>query len=104
MNRVAQIEPVTPGNAVVAFVQTTVEYDKNGNEKFNFKPAESDAPPIKPVAFRVPLTFEIIDPASAKNSFSEVKATLTTSGGSSVDVICPLAEINAPRRIPGVRT
>jgi TolA-binding protein len=101
MNRTANIEPVTPGDAVVAFVQTTVEYDKNGNEKFNFKPAESDAPPIKPVAFRVPLTFEIIDPASAKNSFSEVKATLTTSGGSSVEVICPLAEIGAPRRAPG---
>ena len=45
------------------------------------------------MAFRVPLTIEIIDPAAAKDSFSEVKATLTTSGGSSVEVICPLGDI-----------
>ncbi len=101
INRTAHIELATPGEAVAAFVQTTVDYDKNGNEKFQFTPAGSDAPPIKPVAFRVPLTFEIIDPAAAKDSFSEVKAKLTTSGGSSVEVICPLAEIGTPKRVPG---
>ncbi|HEV7404151.1 MAG TPA: tetratricopeptide repeat protein [Chthoniobacteraceae bacterium] len=101
INRTAYLEPVTPGDVVAAFVQTTVDYDANGNEKFQFKSAGADAPPIKPVAFRVPLTFEIIDPAAAKDSFSEIKATLTTSGGSSVEVICPLAEIAAPRRVPG---
>lgn len=101
MTRTAHIEPVTTGDVLASFIQTQVEYDKAGNEKFIFKPTGSEAPPIKPVAFRVPLTFEIIDPAAAKDSFSEIKATLTTSGGSSVEIICPLAEINAPRRVPG---
>src|SRR6185436_15660929 len=56
----------------------------------------------KPVAFRAPLTFEIIDPGAAKDSFSEVKATLTTSGGSKVEIICPLAETPGSKRVKRV--
>ena len=92
--RTAMLEPVAPGDAKVAFAQTGPQVDKAGHETFQFTSSlEPNAPAIKPVAFRVPLTIEIIDPAAAKDSFSEVKATLTTSGGSTVEVICPLGDI-----------
>ncbi len=92
--RTALLQPVAAADAKVAFVRTTTEVDKNARETFQFTSSlDPNAPAIKPVAFRVPLTIEIVDPAAAKDSFSEVKATLTTSGGSTIEVICPLAEV-----------
>jgi len=99
--RTARLEAATPGAAQVTFISTTVQVDNNGHERFQFTPAPATgAPTIKPVAFRVPLTFEIVDPAAAKDSFSEIKATLTTSGGSTVEVLCPLAEVPGPQNVP----
>ena len=92
--RTAILEAVAPGEAKIAFVQSTVQVSKDGKETFHFASSlDTNAPAIKPVAFRPPLTFEIIAPSAAKDSFSEVKATLTTSGGSSVEVICPLSDV-----------
>jgi len=94
MVRTAMLEAAAPGDGQVAFVQTTSQSDKTGRETFQFTSSlEANAPAVKPVAFRAPLTIEIIDPSAAKDSFSEVKATLTTSGGSSVEVICPLSDL-----------
>ena len=97
--RIAHLDAATPGDVKVAFVPTTVQTRKDGSEYFQYLPVSgtTDAPAIKPVAFHPPLTFEIIDPAAAKNSFSEVKATLTTSGGVSAEVICPLASFDRGR-------
>jgi TolA-binding protein len=101
--RTAIIEPAVSGDAKIAFVQTAVTLDKAGQEVFQFSSSlEPNAPAIKPVAFRAPLTFEIIDPGAAKDSFSEVKATLTTSGGSKIEVICPLAETPGSKRVKRV--
>ena len=92
--RTTHLEAVAPGEVKVAFVQSRASVNKAGNEVFEFTSSlDTNAPPIKSVAFRPPLTFEIIDPAAAKDSFSEVKATLTTSGGSTIEVICPLSDV-----------
>jgi len=92
--RTTHLEAVAPGEVMVAFVQSRAIANKAGNEVFEFTSSlDTNAPAIKSVAFRPPLTFEIIDPAAAKDSFSEVKATLTTSGGSTVEVICPLSSL-----------
>jgi TolA-binding protein len=53
----------------------------------------SDAPTLKTVAFRPPLTVEIVHPTVARDSFSEITIHLATSGGASTDVICPIAEV-----------
>jgi len=98
VRRIAHLDAATPGAVKVAFVPTTVQIRKDGSEAFLYAPVpDSGAPAIKPVAYRPPLTFEIIDPAAAKDSFSEVKATLTTSSGASVEVICPLASFERGR-------
>ena len=92
--RTTHLESVTPGDVKIGFVQSRTSVNKAGVELFEFTSTiDTNAPAIKPVAFRPPLTFEIIDPGAAKDSFSEVKATLTTSGGSSVEVICPLSDV-----------
>ena len=93
--RVTHLEPSVPGEVKVGFVISSAKLRADGQELFTFTSTldTNNAPAIKPVAFRPPLTFEIIDPAAAKDSFSEVKATLTTSGGSSVEVICPLSDV-----------
>ena len=92
--RTTHLEAVAPGDVKVAFVQSRASVNKAGVEVFEFTSSlDTNAPAIKPVAFRPPLTFEIIDPAAAKDSFSEVKATLTTSGGSTIEVICPLSDV-----------
>ena len=92
--RATHLEPSIPGDVSVAFVPSSVKLRADGQEVFTYTSVlDTNAPAIKSVAFRPPLTFEIIDPAAAKDSFSEVKATLTTSGGSSVEVICPLSDV-----------
>ena len=92
--RTTYLEAVAPGEVKAAFVQSRATVNKAGVELFEFNSSlDTNAPAIKPVAFRPPLTFEILDPAAAKDSFSEVKATLTTSGGSTVEVICPLSAV-----------
>ena len=92
--RTTHLDAVAPGQVKVGFVQSKASVNKAGLEVFEFTSTiDTNAPAIKPVAFRPPLTFEIIDPGAAKDSFSEVKATLTTSGGSSIEVICPLSDI-----------
>ena len=92
--RTTHLEAVAPGEVKIAFVQSRSTVNAAGVETFQFiSSLETNAPAIKPVAFRPPLTFEIIDPGAAKDSFSEVKATLTTSGGSTIEVICPLSDI-----------
>ena len=92
IRRMAYLDLAVPSEAKVAFVPSTVKVNKDGKASFQFTPAPAAAAPaIKPVAFEPPLTFEIIDPASAKDSFSEVTAVLTTTGGSRVEVICPLS-------------
>ena len=92
--RTTYLEAVAPGEVKIAFVQSRTTVNKAGVELFEFNSSlDTNAPAIKSVAFRPPLTFEIIDPAAAKDSFSEVKATLTTSGGSTIEVICPLSAV-----------
>lgn len=92
--RTTHLDAVAPGEVKVGFVQSKASVNKAGLEVFEFTSTiDTNAPAIKPVAFRPPLTFEIIDPGAAKDSFSEVKATLTTSGGSTIEVICPLSDI-----------
>ncbi len=98
--RTARLEAATPGTPQVAFVPSSVQLTKNGDERYEYTPVTDPVPPVKPVAFRAPLTFEIIDTEAARDSFSEIKATLTTSGGSSVEVICPLAEAPGSKRVP----
>jgi len=94
ISRTASIEAVPEADAKVAFTSTKVEFSSAGKEVFLYSSGlGSEAAQIKPVAFRVPLTFEVLAPFAALDSFSEVKATLTTSGGSTVEVICPLAEL-----------
>ena len=96
--RTAKLDAAAPGEVQVAFVPTTVTIRKDGQESFQYLPVSgTTAAPVKSVAFRVPLTFEIINPAAAKDSFSEVKATLTTSGGATAEVICPLASFDKNR-------
>ena len=91
--RTTHLEAVAAGDVKVAFVQSRASVNKAGVEVFEFTSSlDTNAPAIKSVAFRPPLTFEIIDPGAAKDSFSEVKATLTTSGGSTIEVICPLSD------------
>ncbi len=92
--RSTHLEPAVAGEVKVAFVPSTVKLRPDGQELYTYASTlDTNAPAIKPVAFRPPLTFEIIDPQAAKDSFSEVKATLTTSGGSTVEVICPLSDV-----------
>ena len=92
--RTAHVETAAPGEVKVAFVPSTTQRRADGTETFVYKSVlDTNAPPIKSVAFRPPLTFEIIDPQAAKDSFSEITATLTTSGGSKVDVVCPLSNL-----------
>ena len=92
--RTAHVETAAPGEVKVAFVPSTTQRRADGTETFVYKSVlDTNAPPIKSVAFRPPLTFEIIDPQAAKDSFSEITATLTTSGGSKVDVVCPLSSL-----------
>ena len=94
MNRTALIEAVPEADAKVAFASTKAEFNNAGKETFFYSSGlGSDTPQIKPVAFRVPLTFEVLAPFAALDSFSEIKATLRTSGGSNVEVICPLADL-----------
>lgn len=96
--RIAHLDAASPGDVKVDFVPTTVQYRKDGSEYFQYLPVSgTDAPAIKSVAFRPPLTFEIINPAAARDSFSEVKATLTTSGGAKAEIICPLATFEKGR-------
>jgi TolA-binding protein len=91
--RTAQLQAVQPAEPRVRIIETTVTRTKDQDEHFEFLPSTAVKPTdgIKLVAFRPPLTFEIIDPSAARDSFSEVTATVTTSGGSSAEVICPLA-------------
>ncbi|MEQ2007555.1 MAG: tetratricopeptide repeat protein, partial [Limisphaerales bacterium] len=92
--RMTHLEAAAPGDVKVAFVPSSVKLRADGQEIYTYASTlDTNAPAIKPVAFRPPLTLEIIDPQAAKDSFSEVKATLTTSGGSTVEVICPLSSL-----------
>ena len=92
--RTTHLDSAAPGAVLVAFVPSAVQRRADGTELFTYKSLlDTNAPAIKAVAFRPPLTFEIIDPQAAKDSFSEVTATLTTSGGSKVEVICPLSNL-----------
>ncbi|KAF0172054.1 MAG: hypothetical protein FD161_4145 [Limisphaerales bacterium] len=94
ITRATHLESAEPGEVRVAFVPSTVRLRADGTELYTYASAlDTNAPPVKAVAFRPPLTFEIIDPQAAKDSFSEVKAVLTTSGGSKVEVICPLSNV-----------
>ncbi len=108
IDRTANIELAVSGEAKLAVVPSTValERNRNGDEVFSYASTlttnAASVQPIKSVAFRAPLTFEIFDPAAAKDSFSEVTAVVTTSGGSSVEVTCPLsmfAAANVNRRV-----
>jgi TolA-binding protein len=97
--RTALLEAVAPGEALIGFSSSSVVESKTGPETFHYDSTiGSEAPAVKSLAFKPPLTFEIIDPAAARDSFSEVKATLTTTGGSKVEVICPLASSPDPRK------
>jgi TolA-binding protein len=92
--RATHLEAAAPGDVKVAFVPSAVKLRADGTELYTYASTlDTNAPAIKAVAFRPPLTFEIIDPEAARDSFSEVKATLTTSGGSTVEVICPLSNV-----------
>jgi TolA-binding protein len=94
VSRVAAVEAAAPVEPRLGIVASTASYDKAGREQFVFTSSlGEDAPRVKTVAFRPPLTVEIIHPTMAKDSFSEITVQLTTSGGASVDVVCPLAEI-----------
>ena len=50
--------------------------------------ATDDRPETAAVAFEAPLTIEVIDPDSAKNSGSKVVVSLKTTDGATVDVEC----------------
>jgi TolA-binding protein len=101
INRIATVEASAPVEPRLGFVASTASYDKDGREHFVFTSSlGGDAPPVKTVAFRPPLTVEIVHPTLAKDSFSEITVNLATSGGSSVDVICPLAEIPGGKAPP----
>lgn len=102
MVRTASLDLAVADEAKVAFVLTSVQPGRAQSPTVQYLSsfeAPSPAPAIKPVAFTVPLTFEIIAPGAAKDSFSEVKAVLTTTGGSTAEVICPLAEIPGSKRV-----
>ena len=83
---VAHVEPK------ISFMESKVLYTKEGKEsKYEFASLLGKDQPVKSVAFSAPLVFEVIDPSAAKDSFSEIKVTLTTSGGATAEVICPLS-------------
>ena len=66
--------------------------NKEGKEqRFEFASNLEKDVPVKSVAFAAPLVLEIIDPTAAKDSFSEIKVKLTTSGGATAEVVCPLS-------------
>ncbi len=95
--RVAQLDAVGPTDVRAVFVPSSTKPDKNGNPQIVYSPVAANEPAaVKTVAFLPPLTFEIFDPSSAKDSFSEITVTLTTTGGSKVDVICPLSMLATP--------
>lgn len=98
VNRSATVETSTPVEPRVAFVRSSTTTDKAGREHFIFSSSIGpDAPPVKTVAFRPPLTVEVVHPTAAKDSFSEITVNISTSGGSSVDVVCPLADLPGSR-------
>lgn len=98
IKRLATVEAAAPAEPQIAFVRSSAAFDKAGREQFQFTSALSgEAPEIKTVAFRPPLTIEIVHPTEARDSFSEITVRLTTSGGASADVICPLAEVPGGR-------
>jgi len=102
MLRTASLDLAVAEDAKVAFVLTSMQPGKTQVPVVQYLSsfeAPAPVPAIKPVAFTVPLTFEIIAPGAAKDSFSEVKAVLTTTGGSTAEVICPLAEIPGSKRV-----
>ena len=89
--RSASVEAVAHVEPKLSFMESKVIYNKEGKEqKFDFTSMLDKDQPVKSVAFAAPLVFEVLDPAAAKDSFSEIKVTLTTSGGASAEVICPL--------------
>lgn len=90
-DRIARLEAVVPGDAQVAFLPSSVEINKEGQKVSKYQTPDPTKTGPKPVAFYPPLTVEVIDPAAAKDSLSEVKVTLATTGGSAVEVICPLS-------------
>jgi len=94
--RVAPLDPVAPADVKVSFIPSSVKVSDDGEQKMVYTPSNNPRTNgIKSVAFEPPLTFEIIDPAAAKDSFSEVTAILTTSNGSRAEVICPLSSFHA---------
>ncbi len=90
--RSTAVEAVTHVEPKISVMESRVIYNKEGKEtKFDFASTLGQDLPVKSVAFTAPFVFEVLDPTAAKDSFSEVKVTLTTSGGASVEVICPLS-------------
>ena len=99
VKRLATLEAASVVEPRIAFVRSTTSIDKAGREHLEFTSSlHDDAPPIKTVAFRPPLTVEILHPTVARDSFSEITVNLATSGGASIEVICPIAEV------PGSKT
>jgi TolA-binding protein len=107
VKRLASLEAAATAEPRIAFVRSTMSTDKTGREHLEFTSSlQTEAPPIKTVAFRPPLTIEVVHPTVARDSFSEITINLTTSGGASLDVICPVAEVpgSKPNGKPGTDT
>ena len=69
--------------------------DSTAPPRFVFDPPAEDAETTK-VAFEAPLTVEVVDPDSAKDSLSEVIVTVTTSDGATADVRCVISGAYTP--------
>jgi TolA-binding protein len=104
VKRFATLEAASNVEPLIAFARSSASIDKAGREILEFNSSlESDAPPIKTVAFRPPLTIEIVHPTMARDSFSEITVNLATSGGASIDVVCPIAEVPGAKNRPAAK-
>ena len=95
-----------PSDAEVHVLPSTVIAPPEGSTakpRFSYASTSDDDPDAPThVAFAAPLTIEVIDPDSAKDSRSRVVVRLVTTDGAAVDVECVISDDyweNAPRDI-----
>jgi len=104
--RRAEVFVNKPSDGIVRVLPSTVTpapVDSKAKPTFNYDGGDSDDPdaPAR-VAFEAPLTIEVIDPDSAKDSRSRVVVRVVTTDGATVDVECVISEAfwpNAPRDV-----
>ena len=85
------VHVIRPTNAVVRVLETRVvppPKDSKAPPQIVVLPKKEKEPAVSSVAFEAPLTVEVIDPDSAKDSRSTAVVTLTTTDGAKVDVEC----------------